>query len=353
MFKKLFLLAYFAFMAGCVDTATANCPVFPKDNVWNTPIDQLPVHKFSPNWVRNIGAGGNAHFDFASGKWEGKEIGIPVNYVKGNYYSAFYKFLYASESDNVKYPVNPATGGVGIKIEEGSDRHMIAVDENTCTLYELFNTREQDLEADSGARFDLRSNAMRPDEWTSADAAGLPILPGLVRYEEVEAGEIKHALRFTVPMSRGYIWPASHLTAGKKGELYDFNPPLGAWFRLKADYDISGFDPKVRVILTALKKYGMILADNGAPWFISGSPDARWNDELLGTVRKIRGSAFEAVDASCLKVADNSYAANLSNCLPKAPVIPKTVPPAGKSFTSTITIPKNATQLNITIRVAQ
>jgi hypothetical protein len=187
------------------------------------------------------------------------------------------------------------------------DRHVLAFDRDNCVLYELFAAYPQSdgrWKAGSGAIFDLRSHALRPDTWTSADAAGLPIFPGLARYDEVAAGEITHALRFTAPeMRKAHIWPARHNASDLTGTQY---PPMGQRFRLRADYDISGFSRDTQIILRALKKYGMILADNGSSWFISGAPDERWNNDMLRELRQVKGAAFEAVDTSSLMLNPDS-----------------------------------------------
>jgi hypothetical protein len=204
----------------------------------------------------------------------------------------------------ISIPANaPIEGGVG----SSGDLHVLALDRDNCVLYELFAAYPQSdgsWKAGSGAIFDLRSHTLRPDTWTSADAAGLPIFPGLTRYDEVATGEITHALRFTAPETRkAHIWPARHNASDLTGTQY---PPMGQRFRLRADYDISGFSRDTQVILRALKKYGMILADNGSPWFISGAPDERWNNDVLRELRQVKGSAFEAVDTSSLMRDPNS-----------------------------------------------
>jgi hypothetical protein len=216
-------------------------------------------------------------------------------------------FDYADESDPGPYPIPPDApieGGTG----SDGDRHVLVVERDKCVLYELFYAWPQNggssWQAGSGAEFDLSSNALRPSGWTSADAAGLPILPGLVRYDEVAAGEIRHALRFTAPQTRrDYIWPARHYASDLTAANY---PPMGQRFRLKAGFDLSGFSPEVQVILRALKKYGMFLADNGSGWYISGAHDPRWDDEVLGELKQLRGTDFEAVDESSLMVNPNS-----------------------------------------------
>jgi hypothetical protein len=288
----------------------AGCPVFPPDNVWNVTIDQLPVHPNSAAYVTTIGASKIVHPDFGSGTWNGGPIGIPFVIVSGSQPKVNITFEYSDESDPGPYPIPPDA-----PIEGGSqstgDRHVLVLDRDNCMLYETFSTYPQpngSWTADSGAVFYLRSNALRPSGWTSADAAGLPILPGLVRYEEVVSGEIRHAIRFTAPQTRkAFVWPARHYASSLTGLNY---PPMGQRFRLKANFDISRFSPEVQVILRALKRYGMILADNGSSWYISGAPDPGWNnDVLVSELGQVKGSDFEAVDESSLMVnADSGQA---------------------------------------------
>jgi hypothetical protein len=215
-------------------------------------------------------------------------------------------FEYADESDAGPYPIPldaPIEGGP----QSDGDRHILVIDRDNCILYELYSAYPQangTWQAESGAIFNLRSNALRPTTWTSADAAGLPILPGLIRYDEVASGEIKHAIRFTVPQTRNtFIWPARHQASSLSGQQY---PPMGQRFRLKANFNISGFSGEVQVILTALKKYGMILADNGSSWYLSGAPDERWNNDVLHELVNVVGSSFEAVDESSLMINPDS-----------------------------------------------
>jgi hypothetical protein len=301
----------------------SGCAVFPADNVWNTPIDNLPPDLNSSLYIASIGSGARVHPDFGSGLWDGGPIGIPFNIVPGDQPRARIAFDYWDESDPGPYPIPPDAaieGGNG----SAGDRHILVLDHDNCVLYETWSTYPQpdgSWEAGSGAVFDLRSNALRPSGWTSSDAAGLPILPGLVRYEEVAAGEINHALRFTAPRTRKeFIWPARHYASSLTSMSY---PPMGQRFRLRADYDISGFSPEVHVILRALKKYGMILADNGSSWYISGAPDPRWNnDVLVGELRRVLGSDFEAVDESSLMVSPDSGQVRLNNIDSQAPTVP-------------------------------
>jgi hypothetical protein len=278
------------------------CTLFPPDNIWNTPVDTLPVDKNSQLYIDTIGRDKNAHPDFASGLWEGAPIGIPYMVVDSSQAKTEVTFDYADESDGELYPIPNEPLIEGGPNSDG-DRHILVVDKDTCTLYELFYAYPQGdgtWTAGSGAIYDLTSNALRPEGWTSADAAGLAILPGLVRYEEVAAGEIAHALRFTAPQTRNsYVWPARHYASDLTDERF---PPLGQRFRLKADFDMSGFSPEVQVILTALKKYGMMLADNGSSWFISGAPDERWDNDILRELKQLKGDDFEAVDVMPLMV---------------------------------------------------
>lgn len=264
-----------------------NCPLFPASNVWNRTITSLPVAKNSARMIKTIGATIGLHPDFGSDPGNG----IPFNVVGRSVRMVHVAFQYSHESDRGPYPIP-----VHAKIEAGSDRHIIIVDKSNCRLYELFAARHTSTgwRAGSGAIWSLKSNKLRPDTWTSADAAGLPILPGLVRYDEVAAGAIHHALRFTVPVTRSaHIYPARHdAGSGNSPNL----PPMGLRLRLKASVSIAGLDAEDQVILTALKTYGMIVADNGSPWFISGAPDSRWNDETLHLLNRIHGSDFQVVD---------------------------------------------------------
>jgi hypothetical protein len=280
--------------------ALANCFMFPPDNIWNTRVDTLPVHPMSDAWIDSIGRDEGFHMDFGSGDWDGGPIGIPYNVVTGSAVPAYEpEFYYPDESDPCSYPIpaNPL-------MEYGSDHHILIVATDTCTLYEIYDASFDNGQwsGGSGAIWDLSSNALRPETWTSADAAGLPILPGLVRYDEIVAGEIRHALRFTAEDTAGYIWPARHQTS----DAQDGIPPLGARFRLKADYDIAGFPPEMQVILQAMKTYGVMLADNGSNWYVSGAPDERWDNDILHLLDVLTGHDFEAVDTSVLMADGNS-----------------------------------------------
>ncbi len=310
----------------------AGCPVFPSSNVWNTPIDGLPVHPNSAAWVATIGANKSLVTDFGSGTYQGEPIGIPFVVVPGSQPKVPISFQYADESDPGPYPIPP-----NAPIEGGSqstgDRHVLVIDRDNCVLYEVYSAYPQSdgsWQAGSGAIFPLNSNKLRPETWTSADAAGLPIFAGLVRYDEVAAGEIRHAIRFTVPETqRAYLWPARHFASSLTGAQY---PPMGARFRLKASVDISGFSPTNQVILRALKKYGMLLADNGSSWYISGAPDDHWNNDDLHTLRNLQGSDFEAVDESSFVVDPNSGETVPNHALNAASFAEGTVA-AGEIFT--------------------
>jgi len=290
----------------------AGCAVFPADNIWNAPVDTLPVDPNSDTYIATIGADKPVHPDFGSGLYEGGPIGIPFTTVPGTQPKVPVTFLYDDESDPGPYPIPPDAPIEGGPNSDG-DRHMLVLDRDNCILYELFNVFPQadgSWRADSGAIFNLRSHALRPASWTSADAAGLPILPGLVRYDEVASGEIRHALRFTAPQTRrAFVWPARHLASRLTGTQY---PPMGQRFRLRADFDISRFSPDVQVILRALKKYGIMLADNGSPWFITGVPDERWDNDVLRQLRQVHGSDFEAVDVSSLMIDPDSGQARMT-----------------------------------------
>jgi hypothetical protein len=284
-----------------------DCTLFPANNIWNTPIDSLPVDAQSDAYVASIGPETGLHPDFGSGLYEGFPLGIPFVRVPADQAEVEIALEVAEESDPGPYPIPPDAPIEGGSCGEG-DRHVIVVQEGTCTLYELFDATLQpdgSWQASSGARYDLTSNELRPETWTSADAAGLPILPGLVRYEEIEAGVIPHALRFTAELTREeYVWPARH----EAGATTDPGvPPMGQRFRLKSDVETGDFSPVNQVILQALKTYGMFLADNGSNWYLSGVPDDRWdNDDLHELQERIFGSDFEAVDCTSLMVDPDS-----------------------------------------------
>jgi len=288
----------------------SGCPIFPVNNVWNTPIETLPLDANSASFIATIGAGTHLHADFGSGIWPdpgGFPIGIPFNVVTGNQPGVNITFLYDTESDPGPYPIP-----TNVLIEgdpTSGDRHILILNEENCTLFEIWNAQKLDQSglnwgAGSGAIFDLRSNLLRPDTWTSADAAGLPILPLLIRYDEIAAGEIRHAIRFTASQTRrAYIWPARHYASSFTDPKY---PPMGQRFRLQANYDISTFSQEAQIILKAMKKYGLVLADNGNNWYFGGVPDERWNNNVLHEFDRLTGTNFEAVDESSLMIDPDS-----------------------------------------------
>ena len=269
------------------------CQIFPASNAWNKNISSLPVRSDSSTFIASIGANVGLHPDFG----ENQSYGMPYNIVLGTQTNVPITWTsYGDESDPGPYPIPD-----NAKIESGSDAHVLVLQKATCMLYELYgaskNASGPGWSAASGAKWDLTSNDHRPFGWTSADAAGLPILPGLVRYEEVAAGVISHAIRFTAPKTqRGYILPATHFAGSDDPSL----PPMGLRVRLKANYDISGLAGQAKVIATAMKKYGMLLADNGSAWYFQGAPDPNWNDDELNQLKNIPGSAFEAVDTGLI-----------------------------------------------------
>jgi hypothetical protein len=282
--------------AGTVPTV-GGCPGRPATDPWNTDISQAPVDPRSAAYIASIGGADTLHADFGSGQYG--DYGIPITVVPQGQPLVPIRFTaYGDESDPGPYPVPPAA-----RVEGGNDRHVIVVRQGDCRLYELYHAAKASTgagwSADSAAIFDLRSSALRPAGWTSADAAGLPILPGLARADEASAGAIRHALRFTVARSqRAYVPPARHAASDSTDPDL---PPMGLRLRLKASYDVSPVTGQARAILDALKTYGMIVADNGSDWFISGTPDPRWDDEDLDQLKRVPGSAFEVVQVRGLQ----------------------------------------------------
>lgn len=283
-----------------------SCPMFPTSNHWHAKVTGLPVLGNSSALVSTVGASAGLKADFGSGLWDGGPIGIPYVVVPGDQRKVAVTFDYDDESDPGPYPI-PADPPIEGGPTADGDRHVLIVDKGACRLYELYDahpTSGTAWTAGSGATWDLRSNALRPAGWTSADAAGLPILPGLVRYDEVAAGRVDHAIRMTVPVSRtGYVWPARH-QAGSTSSTSA--PAMGQRFRLRSTVREADFPASVRPIITALKTYGAIVADNGSAWYLSGVPDPRWDNDALATLRRIPGSSFEAVDGTKLQVSANS-----------------------------------------------
>jgi hypothetical protein len=268
------------------------CTVFPATNAWNTRIDDRPAVTDGSTLIASIGLARTLHMDF--GSYAG--YGIPFQVVDPATPLRTVSFEYADESDPGPYPIPAAP-----LVEGGSDRHLVAVDPLGCRLYELYAVRQAAdgrWLAGSGATWDLGSNALRPEGWTSADAAGLPILPGLVRYDEVAAGEIAHALRFTAPLTRrAYLYPARHFASSSTSAAL---PPMGLRVRLRADADLAGLSADARVIAVALQRYGMILADNGSPWYVSGMSDPRFHDDVLHELDRFTGADLEVVDTTGL-----------------------------------------------------
>lgn len=309
----LFILFLIPFVQGA---AINGIPIFPPDHVWNVPVDQLPVDPRSADYISRIGTTKYLHPDFGSGLYEGDPMGIPFNIVNGSVPKQEVTFDYEDESDPGPYPIpaNPLIEGGG---GSGGDRHLLVIQQDENVLYELYAAEQQPdgtWHAGSGAIFSLTGYELRPDGWTSADAAGLAVLPGLVRYEEVAGGQINHAIRFTAPKTqRAYVWPARHYASSITDPAY---PPMGQRFRLRASFDTSGYPYQARVILEALKKYGMILSDNGGAWYITGSPDDGWDNDALHTLQQVKGSDFEAVDESSLMIHPDSGRARLPAGIP-------------------------------------
>jgi hypothetical protein len=276
------------------------CPIFPASNAWNQRVDALPVAANSAPLIASIGSSTGLHPDFGSGVYGGGPIGIPFDVVSKKTPRSRVGFDYADESDKGPYPIPKAVHIEGGRTSDG-DRHALLLDRDACRLYELYALYPKTgggWKAGSGAIWNLRSNAVRPAGWTSSDAAGLPIFPGLARYDEVARGTIDHALRFTASRTRSaYVYPARHYASSSDDASL---PPMGTRVRLKAAVDISGYPRQARVVLQALKTYGMILADNGSSWYISGAPDPHWSNDALHTLGGIKGSDFEVVDTSSL-----------------------------------------------------
>jgi hypothetical protein len=264
-----------------------DCPIFPASNAWNQRVDQRPVAKDSARLIASIGAADNLHPDF------GTQYGIPYVVVGKATKRTRPSFDYADESDRVGYPVPPNP-----PIEDGGDRHILMVERDSCRLYELYAAQREGSgwHAGSGAVWNLRSDRLRPKGWTSADAAGLPILPGLARADEADRGAIRHALRFTVQRTRrAFIPPARHFASSDDSPSL---PPMGLRVRLKRGFDLSGYPRQARIVLVALKRYGMILADNGSDWFITGAPSPKWDDEALNAIKQVQGADLEVVAPS-------------------------------------------------------
>jgi hypothetical protein len=285
----------------------AGCRVFPSDNYWHADISKLPVHERSAEWLSHMSTSVDLHPDFGPSYGEGPNYGIPITVVGASHRKVRVRFRYAAESDRVRYPLGRDTRIEGGRRSTG-DRHAIVVDKDRCKLYETFDTRVRNgrWTAGSGAVWSLTSNRLRPDGWTSADAAGLPILPGLLRWREVKGGEVDHAIRFTTNItSDHHVWPARHHAGASSSWEY---PPMGARFRLAASFPTTGFGRHARVVIAAMKKHGLVLADNGSPWFFQGERNSRWPSRLVEQLKRIPASAFVAVDTSSMKVSNASAA---------------------------------------------
>jgi hypothetical protein len=283
----------------------AGCSVFPADNWWNAKVSGLPVHARSRQWLSHMSTSRDLHPDFGPSYGDGPDYGIPVTVVKSTHAKVRVRFDYADESNRVRYPLGRDTRIEGGRGSDG-DKHAIIVDKGACRLYETWDTRTSGGRwvAGSGAVWSLRSNKLRPDGWTSADAAGLPILPGLLRWSEVKAKRVDHAIRFTTDVtSRHHLWPARHDAGSRASLAY---PPMGARFRLKAGYSTRGLSPYTVAVITAMKTYGLVLADNGSPWFFQGEQNAHWPSRVIEELKTIPAKAFVAVDTSSLRVSRNS-----------------------------------------------
>lgn len=283
------------------------CPVFPATSVWHADVSGLPVHPRSDQWLSRMSTSRNLHPDF--GPAYGAQpvpYGIPVTVVDGTHRRVRVRFAYGAESDRVRYPLGRDTRIEGGRRSDG-DRHAVVVDRDRCRLYETFATRQTASgrwHAGSGAVWRLTSNQLRPDGWTSADAAGLPILPGLLRRGEVRRGRVDHAIRFTTDVTdRRHVWPARHDAGSVSDPAY---PPMGAWFRLQASFPISSYRSDTQAVLRAMKRHGMVLADNGSPWFFQGARSSTWPAGLLDELKSVPAAAFEAVDTSSLRVGPDS-----------------------------------------------
>ena len=289
--------------------AGTSCRVFPATSIFHADISKAPVNVHSSSWLSHMQTSSRRlHPDFGpSYGAQPVPYGIPVTVVKASHATVAVRFTYASESDRRRYPLGSDTkieGGAGA----GGDRHAIVVDASTCRLYETWNTRHAagGWTAGSGASWLLTSNALRTRGWTSADAAGLPILAGLLTYDEVKAGNVDHPIRFTTDVTaRRYVWPARHQAGSTASTAY---PPMGAWFRLKSSFKISGYSRDAQVVLRAMKTHGLILADNGSPWYFQGTSDTRWKGSFVDELKKVPASAFQAIDVSSMMKSVSSGA---------------------------------------------
>jgi hypothetical protein len=305
MKRRLFVVVAGALLLGGASAhalrlpGAPKCTIFPATSAWNQRVDALPVAANSAQMIQSMGLGTGLHPDFGSGLYDGQPIGIPYDVVSKKTKRSHVAFSYADESDKGPYPIPASVHIEGGRASTG-DRHAVLIDKDACKLYELYALypKGSGWTAGSGAIWNLRSNALRPAGWTSADAAGLPIFPGLARYDEVARGVINHALRFTAARTRRqYVYPARHYASSSDDPAL---PPMGLRVRLRASVDISSFPKQSRIVLQALKTYGMLLADNGSNWYISGAPSPKWSNDDLHSLGRITGAMFEVVDTGSL-----------------------------------------------------
>jgi hypothetical protein len=291
--------------AAAVPPWFAGCRMFPSNNFWNRDISRLGVHRLSKLWLSHMSTSRKLHPDFGPSGGVGPDYGIPITVVRSSHPKVSVAFDYASESDRVGYPLGTDTRVEGGR-NSGGDMHTVVIDQDACRVFETWDTRESNNQwtAGSGATWDLSSNNLRPDTWTSADAAGLPILPGLLRWSEVKAGKVQHAIRFTTDITtRHHLWPARHDAGSQATWAY---PAMGARFRLKAGFSTAGYSTYARTVIDAMKHYGLVLADNGSPWFFQGEQNAAWPPSLIDELKRIPASQFEAVETSGLRISANS-----------------------------------------------
>jgi len=285
--------------------AGTSCSAFPADNYWHADVSGLPRHPRSRQWLARMSTDRDLHPDFGPSYGDGPDYGIPITVVKHSHRRVRVRFQYADESDRVRYPFGRDTRIEGGR-NSGGDMHAVVVDKGVCKLFETWATRVRDgkWRAGSGAVWSLESNALRPDGWTSADAAGLPVLPGLLRWDEVRDGTIDHAIRFTTDVtSRHHLWPARHDAGSKDSRKY---PPMGARFRLRSGWSPAGLGDAAKEVVRAMKTYGLVLADNGSPWVFQGEQNPDWPEALIDDLKQIPASAFVAVDTSGLMVSEDS-----------------------------------------------
>ncbi len=292
--------------ATSASAATKKCRLFPKSSFWYADVSELPTHPRSDDWIARMGASRNVHPDFGSGTWNGAKIGIPVTKVGRNRERVRVSFMYEDESDPGRYPIPGDARIEGGKNSTG-DRHVLVLQKKRCRLFELYDahpTSNGNWTAGSGAKYNLRSNKLRPDGWTSADASGLPMTPGLVLHWEVARGEIKHVIRMTAPVTqRDHVWPARH-DAGSTNSASA--PPMGAWLRLGDHIDPADFPPQARVVVEALQAHGAMIVDNGSAFFLSGAPSKKWDNDDLRTLRDLTGADFEFVQSDLMQVDPDS-----------------------------------------------